>query len=230
MNGLTPRMLTLAIAFPIVIVIFIILGILVLRKDSKYWGNRFFALFFWLTAATLFFNVFYLFSTNDAFITVFNLVTVEAANISFFALLLGILVISKGEDEIIHRKKFYALIMLMIVLIVIQVCIPNAVYFESTDPHDPRWSLPMGLYEFAFSTALMVAVYYFSFTFYQELSEMRSKFRRYLIGIAFLYITLISVTIDNLNIFGESYALIGAALNFCVLIGALLIYFGIIRK
>lgn len=89
----------------------------------------------------------------------------------------------------------------------------------------------MGLYELIFSQALIVSIYYFSFAFYRELSaEMRTKFKRYLIGLAFLDLTLISITIDNLNIFGESYGMIGAALNFCVVIGAILIYYGIVRK
>jgi hypothetical protein len=59
---------------------------------------------------------------------------------------------------------------------------------------------------------------------------MQSKFKRYLIGLAFLDLTFISVAIDNLNLFGASYAMIGAALNFCIVIGAILIYFGIVRR
>ncbi len=225
------RQITLAIAFPIVMVIFIILGILVLRKDSKYWGNRFFASFFWATALTLLFNLLYLFSTNQPYIAGMNLVTAAMAVIGIIGLLLGILVVYKGEDVIMHSYKLYLILGVCIALIIVQVTIPGAVYFLAGSPEDPKWSLPMGIYELLLSQALIIAVYYFSIQLYRVLTpEMRTKFIKYLIGLAFLDLTFISVTIDNLNIFGEAYSLIGAALNFCVLFGAILIYLGIVRR
>jgi hypothetical protein len=209
-------------------VIFVILGYLVLRKDSKYWGNRCFALFFWITAATLGFNLLYLFSTDTAFISTMNIVTAETANLSIMAVLIGILVIYKGEREIIQSKKIYTFMILMAVLVIIHVCIPNAVYVID---NDPKWSYPFGIYELVFSQGLMVATFYFSFAFYRDLSpEIRKKFVKYLIGLAFLDLTLVSVTIDNLDIFGAAYSTIGALLNFCVVIAAILIWLGIVRR
>lgn len=93
MIELTSRILTLAIVFPIVSALFIILGYLVLRKDSRYWGNRFFAMFFWATALTLIFNLSYLFSDNDTFIETMNLITAETVIVGLIGLLLGVLII-----------------------------------------------------------------------------------------------------------------------------------------
>ena len=228
MLELTSRQITLVIAFPIVIAIFIVLGILVLRKDSKYWGNRFFAAFFWATALTLVFNLLYLFSTDNAYITAMNLLTATMAVIGIIGLLLGILVVYKGEDEIMKGTKIYLILGLFIALSIIPVILPGAVYVVA---YDPQWSLNMVIYELVFSQSLMVAIYYFSFQFYKELTpEMKTKFKKYLIGIAFLDLTFISVAIDNWGIFGDSYAIIGSALNFCVVIGAILIYLGIVRR
>jgi len=228
---LTSRQITLAIAFPIVIAIFIVLGILVLRKDSKYWGNRFFASFFWATALTMVFNLLYLFSEDQPYIAVMNLLTAAMAVIGIIGLLLGILVVYKSEDVIVNSYRVYLILGVCIALIIVQVAIPGAVYFDNPSSFDPRWSPTMGIYELLLSQALIIAVYYSSFQLYRELtSEMRTKFQKYLIGLAFLDLTFISVAIDNLNIFGDAYSLVGSALNFCVVIGALLIYLGIVRR
>lgn len=236
MIELTTRQITLTIAFPIVIFLFILLGIIVLRKDSRYWGNRFFASFFWATALTLAFNLLYLYSTDISYVSSMNLVTAEMAIVGIMGLLLGILVVNKGENTIIHNIKTYLLLGLFATLIVIQVILPGAVYIvvtvvDSVVVLDPQWALNMVLYELAFSQSLIFAIYYFSFKFYKELTpELKTKFRRYLIGLAFLDLTFISVAIDNWGIFGAAYADIGGVLNFCVVIGAILIYLGIVRK
>ncbi len=227
MNGLTPRQITLAIAFPIVIAIFIVLGILVLRKDSKYWGNRFFALFFWLTAIALSFNLSYLFISNDNFVRIMNTGTIFTVNTGIIALFLGILVIYKGEDSIIQNKRIYPILIILGAIIVGHLFVPAV----TSVGYDPLWILYFGYYELIFSQAMLVTVFYISFRFYRELDpDIRKKFRNYLIGVLFLDITLLSITIDNMNIFGPGYATIGALLNFCVVIGAILIYFGIVRR
>jgi hypothetical protein len=224
----TPRQITLAIAFPIVIILFIVLGILILRKDRKYWGNRLFCGFFWAVALALSFNISYLFSNNETLIVFLNMATIEMVNLAIITLFLATLVIYKGEEEIMHTKKIYALLIGLIQLIVIHLFVPGVTVFTMPDP---SWLPPFGTYEAIFSQTLIVLIFYFSFTFYRELSpEIRKKFKRYLIGLIFLDITLISVTIDNMNVFGDAYTMIGAALNFCVVVGAILIYFGIVRR
>jgi hypothetical protein len=227
MNGLTPRQITLAIAFPIVIAIFIVLGILVLRKDSKYWGNRFFALFFWLTALALSFNLSYLFVPNDAFVRVMNTATIFTVNTGIIALFLGNLIIYKGEDAIVQNKRAILILGILGAIIIGHLFVPAVISVA----YDPRWISFFGFYELIFSQAMLVTVFYISFRFYRELeADIRKKFRNYLIGVLFLDITLLSITIDNMNVFGPGYATIGALLNFCVVIGAILIYFGIVRR
>lgn len=228
MMDLTSRELTLAIAFPIVIAIFIILGTLILRKDKKYWGNRFFALFFWLTAVALAFNLLYLFWHNEVIIIVFNIATIELVNMAVCCMLLGILIINKGEDEILHNIKVYSLIVILIALIVGHIFVPSVTVGAE---YDPSWGIFFGIYEIVFSQTILALIFYFSLTLFKELTpEMKKKFKLYLIGLIFLDLTLLSISIDNLNIFGTAYATIGAALNFGVVLGALLIYLGIVRK
>jgi len=225
---ITSRQITLAIAFPIVIAIFIILGLLILRKDRKYWGNRLFCGFFWAVAVALTFNIVYLFSDNPILIMALNIATIEMVNLAIVSLFLATLVIYKGEDEIIHSKMIYTLLIGLIILIVVHVFIPSVMVSVQ---FDPSWLLPFGTYEVIFSQTLLVLIFYLSFTFYRELGpEIQKKFRRYLIGLIFLDITLISITIDNMNVFGSGYATIGALLNFCVVFGAILIYYGIVRR
>jgi hypothetical protein len=228
MNGLTPRQLTLSIAFPIVIVAFIILGILILRKDKNYWGNRLFALFFWIVAVALGFNLSYLFSTDHLMILILNEVTIFLINGAIIAILFGTLVIYKGEETIIKNNKTYISLIVLAVIILIQIFISygNGVSVEN----DPYWSLEFGIYELVFSQFILITVFYCSFLFYRELSkDMKNKFRWFLVGLIFLDITLVSITIDNMNII-PGYGSIGAILNFMVVIGAFLIYLGIVRR
>ncbi len=228
MNG---REISLTILFPVVAALFIILGILILLKDKKYWGNRCFALFFWVTALTLILNVTYLYIYDTKIIASLNLITAEAAIVGIIALLLGILVIYKGEDEIIHNKLTYFFIIGMIALFIIQAFIRDSIYFKIEESgYDPFWSIPFGLYEFVFSQSLILAIFYFSFQLYKELSsEMRKKFKFYLIGVVFLDLTLISITIDNMDII-QGFQTIANLLNIFIVIGALFIYYGIVRR
>ena len=228
MNGLTPRQLTLSIAFPIVIVAFIILGILILRKDKNYWGNRLFALFFWIVAVALGFNLTYLFSTDYLMILILNEVTIFLINGAIIAILFGTLVIYKGEETIIKNKKTYISLIGLAVIILIQILLSygNGVSVDN----DPYWSLEFGIYELVFSQFILITVFYCSYLFYRELSkDMKNKFRWFLVGLIFLDITLVSITIDNMNII-PGYGTIGAILNFMVVIGAFLIYLGIVRR
>ncbi len=228
MMDLTSRQLTLLIAFPVVIAIFIILGYLVLRKDPKYWGNRCFALFFWITASTLALNLSFILSTNDLFIIHMNIITIETANLSIVAVLLGILVIYRGEGEILHDKKIFLFLGLIAVLIIIQICIPAAIYVVD---FDARWTTPFALYELCYSQGLMLATYYFSLKFYWELSaDIRKRFLLYLVGLTILDLTLVTVTIDNWYIFGAGFQTIASIVNLSIILAAILIYFGIVRR
>ena len=225
---INPRQITLLIAFPIVVVLFIILGILVLRKDIKYWGNRLFALFFWVVALALLFNLTYLFSININFIDIFNLITIETINIGVVFLLLGTLVVYKGEYIVIKNRKILLFLVVIILLIIIHIFLSyqNSVSIE----YRPVWSMMFGLYESFFSQGLLISIFYFSLKFYIDLaSDMKRKFRWYLIGLIFLDITLLSIIIGNMHLFPALNDII-TILNFCIIIGALMIYSGIIRR
>ncbi len=174
------------IAFPIVIAIFIILGILVLRKDSEYWGNRFFALFFWITALGLLVNLPVVFLEDPSFsqiITTLRFTSLETINIALFTLLLGILVVYKGEGEIVQRKIIVGLLAILAIVIIGQILIPSG--FGILIPSlEPKWSIPFGIYEFVISQALIILTFYFARKLYLESSEQtRPKFMKFLIGV-----------------------------------------------
>ncbi|MFX1298092.1 MAG: hypothetical protein ACFFD2_24980, partial [Promethearchaeota archaeon] len=142
MIEITPRVITVLIAFPTVIGIFAVLGILILRKDIKYWGNRFYALFFWIVAAGLTFNVSYIFSENLSIIKILNITTIECVNVGIIALLLGNLVIYKGEQYIIGNKKSCLSILAIFIIILSHIYTPEVL----TNLEDPRiiWTFPFG--------------------------------------------------------------------------------------
>ncbi|MHA1268991.1 MAG: hypothetical protein ACTSPY_04320 [Candidatus Helarchaeota archaeon] len=228
MMELTPRQITISIAFPIVVAVFIILGILVLRKDMKYWGNKLFTAFFWVIAVALMFNVSYLFSTNVPLISILNLITIELINLGVLPLILGTLVIYKGEEQILKSRSTSAIIGVYVGTVIGHILISNnnSVSIE----FDPNWSLEFGIYELVFSQIVLASIFIISIMMYRGLSkETKNKFKWFLIGLMFIDTTLISITIDNINII-PGYDTIGAVLNFMVVIGAILIYRGIVRK
>ncbi|MHA1231106.1 MAG: hypothetical protein ACTSRP_15180 [Candidatus Helarchaeota archaeon] len=228
MMEFTPRQITLSIAFPIVIAVFIYLSYKILKKDINYWGNRLFALFFGSTAVALIFNLTYLYSQNESIILILNLITIEIINIGILNLLTGTLVLSKGVERIIKSKTIYILLISFSIIIIIHILISgnNTIISE----YDPSWSIHFGLYELIFSQLVLLSVIVFSIIMYRDLSlQMKKKFRWFIIGLFFLDTTLISITIDNMNLF-EWFNTISSIFNFMVVIGAILIYLGIIRK
>ncbi len=229
MFEITPRIITLLIAFPIVIGIFTLLGILVIRKDRNYWGNRLYSLFFWIIAVGLTCNVSYVLSDNLLLIKTLNITTLECVNVGIIALLLGNLVIYKGEPAIIGTKKTTLFILTMLLTITAHVFTPDVI----TIPGEASviWTLPFGVFEIIFSQIIILSTLYISSIIYKELpQELRSKFKWFLIGLVSMDISLLSITLLNMQIL-PSTSLIPFIINFsCLICGSILIYFGIVRK
>ena len=97
LDALTERQIGLLIAFPVFIFIAIILGLLILRRDSRYWGNRLFFIAFVFNALALLFNLLYLFSTESPVISSLNITSITCINCGLSSMILAILVLYKGE-------------------------------------------------------------------------------------------------------------------------------------
>ncbi|MFX1452950.1 MAG: hypothetical protein ACFFCM_19090 [Promethearchaeota archaeon] len=241
MNGLTPRQINFGIGFLIMIVMAIIVGLLILRKDVKYWGNRFFASAFFFFAAAVSLILIYLFSYDPFVIAFLNYLSFCNINATPICLLLGILVIYKGEDEVMQNKSTYLFILIMIIIMVIHGLIPEGVRVEFSLP---KWSILFGLYEIIFGQAIFVSVVYFSIKLYRELSvEMQKKLKLFITGLVTSNISITSVVIKNMDIIGgvqliESIFGVGSLISFIfvgifsvgTLISFIFIYFGIVRR
>ena len=227
MNGLTARQISYALVFPIVIVIAIILGILVLRRDAKYWGNRFFAFTFWFFALAVSLNFIYLFSYDSFIIAFLNYLSICCIGAGTISLLLGILVIYRGENEIIQNKLTYFFITMMIIIMLIHGLIPEGVRVEF---YVPKWSFTFGIYAIIFGQALFFSILFFSIKLYKELSpEMQKKFFIFILGMIFENISLTSIFIKNMYII-PGYELIDSLFNLGAFVSVILIYIGIIRR
>ena len=158
MDGQTSRYVNVLIVYPFSVVFCIILGILVLRKDKKYWENRFFALSFWFFAMALASTLIYLFSNNYFLIAFLNFLAISIVNIGTFSLLLGILVIYKGEDEIIRGNLRYFFIIIIIIINLIRALIPQGIRVEL---NIPIWSFIFGIYELIVGETLFAIILYF---------------------------------------------------------------------
>ncbi len=235
LDTLTERELQLLVAFPAFIIIAIILGLLILRRDSSYWGNRLFFIVFVVNGLALVFNLLYLFSEVDLTIIRLNIASISCINISVCCLILAILVLYKGENEVIGAKSSYILLLVTGILIAIQAFLPDGVgtmilVDESGPQKVPHWSLHFGLYQILFNLSYFLIFYYYAIRLYREISpEMQKKFKRFLIGGVFVYLTMLSVSINNMRII-PGYEDIAGIFNLGALIGIVLIYYGIVRK
>jgi len=141
----------------------------------KYWGNRFFASAFFFFASAVSLILIYLFSYDPFIIAFLNYLSFCNINAAPICLLLGVLVIYKGENEVIHNKSTYLFILMMGIIMFIHGLIPEGVRVEF---NLPKWSILFGLYEIIFGQAIFFSVIYFSIKLYRELSdEMQRKLK-----------------------------------------------------
>jgi hypothetical protein len=227
LNGLTDRQLSLLVAFPVFMALAIILGLLILRRDPKYKANQFFALSFWLNAAALLCNLLYLFSTDPTTISALNKASIILLNAGVPSMLLSILILLRGEKEILQRKITYLFIATVVILMIIHNFLPVGVTMPE---YTPRWSLEFGLFQIFFAQTLFIGLLYFSICLYREITpEMQRKFKRFIYGSVFIDITSVSITIQNMQII-PNYDTIGGIFNLGAAIGIILIYYGIVRR
>ena len=227
MDELTSRQIGVLITFPIFIIIAIILGILILRRDRYYKANQFFALAFWFNGIALLFNLIYLFSKDPLLISILNKASIGSINIGLIIMLFGILTLYKGENWIKETKALYGFILLLIILLTVENCLPVGVNIPE---YTPKWSLQFGIFQLLFGQLLFVGLLYFSILLYRELSdEIKRRFKRFVLGTIFINLKATSVAIQNMQLF-ENYESIAAVLNLGAFIAIILIYFGIIRR
>ncbi|MBD3186177.1 hypothetical protein GF325_05060 [Candidatus Bathyarchaeota archaeon] len=221
------REITIFVIFPIVAVLFIILGALILRRDKRYLANQAYTIFFWSVGIGLLFNVIYVIFPEENLIIAFNLTTTELVNAGFASLLLATLVIYKGE-KIVQESIQIKIIMLGIAIAcVILGLIPGGIYVIM---NDALWSVAFGTMELILTQGILLACVVISLTIIKDLGpEMKRKFLLYIIGIVFLNITFFGTAIDNMNFFPEIHDVF-SYLNILVIIGTILIYFGIVRR
>ncbi len=205
----------------------IILGLLILRRDPKYKANQFFALSFWLNAAALLCNLLYLFSTDPFTISTLNKASITFLNAGVPSMLLSILILLRGEKEVLRRKSTYLFITAVVSLMIVHNFLPVGVTMPE---YTPLWSLQFGIFQIIFAQTLFISLLYFSVSLYKEISpEMQRKFKRFIFGTIFIDITSFSITIQNMQII-PNYDTIGGILNLGALIGIILIYYGIVRR
>ncbi|MFX0133959.1 MAG: hypothetical protein ACFFDN_09985, partial [Candidatus Hodarchaeota archaeon] len=222
MNGFTERQINYAFGFSIIIVFTLMLGILILRKDVRYWANRFFALTFFFFASGIILNLIYLFIYNSFWIAILNYISVSCVTTGTICLLLGILIIYKGEDEIIHNNLTYLFIILMGIIIFLHGLIPEGVRVEF---YVPKWSIAFGLYEIIFGQSIFFSIIYFSIKLHRELSpEMQKKLKYFVLGLIFSNISITSIIIKNMDIIA-GYQQIDSILNLLSIFSFIFIYF-----
>ena len=231
LDALTERQIGLLIAFPVFIFIAIILGLLILRRDSRYWGNRLFFIAFVFNALALLFNLLYLFSTESPVSSSLNITSITCINCGLCSMILAILVLYKGENEVIGNKNTYIFLLITSVVIIIQVLLPAGVGVVNVAGElVPQWSLYFGLYQIVFGLIYFILLLSYAIQLYREISpEMQKKFKRFLIGGVFVYLTMLSVSINNMRII-PGYEEIAAIFNLGAFIGIILIYYGIVRR
>ncbi|MBD3228277.1 MAG: hypothetical protein GF329_08805 [Candidatus Lokiarchaeota archaeon] len=222
------RVISTSVITPIIAIIFVILILLTLKRDKDYLANKFLVFFYILIIIACITQLIYLYSSNIVFITYGNLFTITSLNLGSFFLFLSILVIYRGETYFFRDKKIIFMMFLILFFIITEIFLVEGI--SVSENYKPVWSMNFGFCQFILSQGIIAIQFFLSVKIYKKvIGSVRNKFRYFIIGIGLLDVHLIWLIIYNLNIIPlvESF---GTIFQLCGLIGAFLLYYGMIQK
>ncbi|MFX1297884.1 MAG: hypothetical protein ACFFD2_23935, partial [Promethearchaeota archaeon] len=81
------------------------------------------------------------------------------------------------------------------------------------------------------SQVIIVTILYLSSIFYRELPQaIQRKFKRFIIGLILMDIALLLITTGNMQLIPTTNSFLTIILFLSLVLGSILIYFGIVRK
>lgn len=229
------RFITIYIVQGIVFVFFIFLAYQILKRDTKRL-NLIFAGFYITIAAGLFVNFIYGPLTDLNTVYLLNYITMWLLFFAPIFLTIFSLILLKSEKVITAGKQYLIIIVygaLLALLIIFPWNNSEIGIMISTPQASPWWSIPFFLYTVIVISAIAIIpnlVLSFQILKKFEDEQLKKKWKRYIIGLIFLYIftygIMISNTLNNAT-FRLGIGLISVILN---LIGSYLVYKGVGQK
>jgi len=229
------RFITIYIVQGIVFVFFIFLAYQILKRDTKRL-NLIFAGFYITISAGLFVNFIYGPITDLNTVYLLNFITNFLLFYAPIFLTIFSLILLKSEKVITAGKQYLILIVygaLLAVLIIFPWNNSEIGIMISTPQSSPWWSIPFFLYAVIVISVLCIIpnlVLSFQILKKFEDEQLKKKWKRYIIGLIFLYIFTYGLMISNMlnnATFRLGMGLISIILN---LIGSFLVYKGVGQK
>ena len=229
------RFITIYVVQGIVFVFFIFLAYQILKRDTKRL-NLIFAGFYLTISAGLFVNFIYGPITDLATVYLLNIITMWLLFFAPIFLTIFSLILLKSE-KVITAGKQYLILIVYGVLLALMIVFPRG---DSTwgimisEPQaSPWWSIPFFIYTASVISVMAIIpnlVLSFQILKKFEDEQLKKKWKKYIIGLIFLYIftygIMLSNTLNNAT-FRLGVGLISIILN---LIGSYLVYKGVGEK
>ena len=197
------RFITIYIVQGIVFVFFIFLAYQILKRDTKRL-NLIFAGFYLTIAAGLVVNFIYGPITDLNTVYLLNFITNFLLFYASIFLMIFNLILLKSE-KVITAGKQYLILLVYGVMLALMILFPtnnsDIGIMIATPQASPWWSIPFFLYVVAVMTVICVIpnlVLSFQILKKFEDEQLKKKWKRYIIGMIFLYIFTYGIMISNM--------------------------------
>lgn len=226
----TARFLTVYVVQLGMGIVYFIMGLIILKRDTKRL-NKIFSSFYIISASATFVNVIYVSLTVNPLVMYLHIITVYLFCFATINLLIFNLILLKSE-KVFDRQKQNIVIVIYGVLLLGLFFIPNGVTIDASTEWKPVWALSFLIYSIIIVTSFSTfPVTYYSIKVYKEIDdkELRKKWAFNIISIlvyfAIFYLTSISNYLNN-----PTFRLVTSIAGLSLYATAYLLYYSVGRQ
>ena len=211
-------------------IVYLIFGILILKRDRKRL-NQIFSFFYIMVFVGTLLNVIYVSFTVNPLVKYLHIATVYLLFYAPLYLLVVSLIILKSE-KVITVKKNNIIALTYAVLLFGIFLIPGGVTIDETSNWKPVWSLPFVIYALTLVTLFVIIPFiYFSIKIYGKFEDKILKRRWLLFNLGFLpYFGLMYMTTISNYLNDPGFRLLTSLVGLSLYATAILLYTGIGRQ
>ena len=211
-------------------IIYFLIGLLILKRDTKRL-NQLFATFYLLSASATIINVIYVSLTINPWVKYLHILTFSLFCFAIVYLLIFNLILLKSE-KVFPIKKHNLIALIYGGLLFGLVFIPKGVTIDASTEWRPVWSLPFLIYALVVLTCCAtVPTTYYSLQVYKKLEneELKKRWAFNIVAIlgyfAILYLTSVSNYLNN-----PTFRLITSIAGLSLFVTAYLLFYSVGRQ
>ncbi|MFX1394652.1 MAG: hypothetical protein ACFFAH_13915 [Promethearchaeota archaeon] len=210
-------------------IIYFIIGVVILKRDTKRL-NQLFSTFYLLAASATILNVIYASLFINPAVKILHFITFFLFCFAIIYLLIFNLILLKSE-KIFTIKKHNLIAGIYAVLLLVLILIPKGITIDESTNWRPVWSLPFLIYALiVVSSCAVIPTTYYSIQIYKKFEDdvLKKKWAYYILAtfgyFAILYLSSISNFLNDPN-----FRLFTSIVGLLLYATAFLLYYGVGR-